>query len=49
MDTCDKVTLRDFARRTGWPYAELMQTGVFEFAEVLALMGLTLSFRRRKK
>lgn len=42
------MTLKQFARVTGWPLKELMNTPAREFVEILALMGLKLGFVPRK-
>ncbi len=43
------MTLKTFARRTGWPYDELLATGWVEFVGVLVAMGLTMVVKPVRK
>jgi hypothetical protein len=36
------VTLREFSRRAGWPYRELLATDADEFFGMLLALGMTL-------
>ena len=43
------MTIKEFAKKTGWPYQELMNTDVFEFNMVLFYMDLQLTIVPKRK
>lgn len=42
------MTIEQFAKKTGWPLDELDKESLYDFTEILSLMGLRLIWNSKK-